>query len=138
MGDWVIHLVAKALSVKNHFYSFCLCTHRIVLYPSNLYLVRSVTAAHLAARMLQPNGLLMLTGALGVARLQPTPGMLAYGAAKAAVAQIFRSMAAPGSGLAAGARTVLIAPYVSVRCCCCCAKSLIRHKYHIYELLTRI
>jgi hypothetical protein len=110
VGDWVIHLVAAKKS--------CLL---ILFVPTNLYLVWSVTAAHIAARMLQPNGLLMLTGALGVARLQPTPGMLAYGAAKAAVAQIFRSMAAPGAGLAAGARTVLIAPYVSTQVSICCS-----------------
>jgi hypothetical protein len=79
--------------------------------------------------MLQPNGLLLLTGALGVARLQPTPGMLAYGAAKAAVAQIFRSMAAPGSGLAAGARTVLIAPYVESKRKTCPFSALAPHAH---------
>lgn len=52
----------------------------------------SLVAARLASSLLTPGGLLLLTGAKPA--LEPTPGMLGYGMAKAAVHQLTRSLAA--------------------------------------------
>jgi NAD(P)-dependent dehydrogenase (short-subunit alcohol dehydrogenase family) len=79
--------------------------------PSHVF--GHLPAAHLAARTLAPRGLLAFTGAASIAMMQPTPGMLAYGTAKAAVSHIHRSMSAPGT-LPKDAKCVLIAPYVVV------------------------
>ncbi|KAL7754243.1 hypothetical protein RI367_000224 [Sorochytrium milnesiophthora] len=68
----------------------------------------SVTAAQLAAKHLDKNGLLVLTGA--AAALSGTPGMIGYGIAKAAVHQLVKSLAAEGSGMPSGARTAAILP----------------------------
>ncbi|ORY97343.1 hypothetical protein BCR43DRAFT_489627 [Syncephalastrum racemosum] len=57
----------------------------------------SLVASHLAAQHLDKDGLLVLTGAL--AAQGPTPGMIGYGVAKAAVHHLVSDLAAPGSGL---------------------------------------
>lgn len=54
------------------------------------------------------NGLLVLTGSQ--AALGPTPYMIGYGCAKAAVHQIGASLAGPSSGLPAGTHVVVIRP----------------------------
>ena len=62
-----------------------------------------------AAKFLNPKGgLLQLTGA--VPSLGGTPGMLGYGMAKAAVHQLTKSLAEPGSGLPEGATVLAILP----------------------------
>ncbi|CAH8842745.1 unnamed protein product [Trichobilharzia szidati] len=68
----------------------------------------SSIAASLASSHLSTNGLLLLTGAH--AALQATPGMLAYGMAKAAVHQLTRSLAGQKSGLPDGACVIAISP----------------------------
>ncbi|XP_004342976.1 hypothetical protein CAOG_07891 [Capsaspora owczarzaki ATCC 30864] len=68
----------------------------------------SVIAARVASQFLAPNGLLALTGAR--AALNGTAGMIGYGIAKAAVHQLTRSLAQPGSGLPEGATAVAILP----------------------------
>lgn len=71
----------------------------------------ALTSAHLAASgALSPRGLLVLTGS--AAALKPTPGMLAYGLAKAATHALARTLAAPGSGLPEGARVACVLPHV--------------------------
>ncbi|KAJ2584011.1 hypothetical protein GGH95_000664 [Coemansia sp. RSA 1836] len=57
----------------------------------------SLIAAHLAARHLRPDGLLVLAGAAPA--LKGTPGMIGYGMAKAAVHHLVTSLAMPGSGV---------------------------------------
>ncbi|KAJ2741536.1 hypothetical protein GGI20_005123 [Coemansia sp. BCRC 34301] len=57
----------------------------------------SLIAAHLAARHLRPEGLLVLAGAAPA--LKGTPGMIGYGMAKAAVHHLVTSLAMPGSGV---------------------------------------
>jgi NAD(P)-dependent dehydrogenase (short-subunit alcohol dehydrogenase family) len=56
------------------------------------------------------NGLLVLTGAN--ASLGPTPGMIGYGMAKAAVHHLVKSLSSEGSGLPAGSVVNAILPYV--------------------------
>jgi len=58
------------------------------LLQQNLYPV--IAASSLAAKLLNPNGLFVATGAL--AALSPTPGMEGYGLAKAAVHHLIQSM----------------------------------------------
>jgi dihydropteridine reductase len=70
----------------------------------------SVTAAHVAGKHLKEGGTLVLTGA--AAALAPTPGMLAYGMAKAATHHLVRSVGAPGGGLPPFARVVALLPRV--------------------------
>ena len=53
-------------------------------------------------------GILTLTGAS--AATHGTPGMVAYGMAKAAVHQLVKSAASPNSGLPAGAKVAAILP----------------------------
>jgi dihydropteridine reductase len=65
-------------------------------------------AAYLASRHLSQRGLLVLTGA--AAALNASPTMLAYGASKAAVHHLVRSLAEPGSGLPADAAVAAILP----------------------------
>ncbi len=67
-------------------------------------------SAHAAASHLAEGGTVILTGS--AAALGPSPGMLAYGAAKAATHHLARSLAAPGSGLPAGARVYALLPRV--------------------------
>jgi len=63
---------------------------------------------HILPQNIQENGLLVLTGAF--AALQGTSFMIGYGAAKAAVHQLTRSLAMSDSGLPNGARVVAILP----------------------------
>eukprot|EP01135_Chromosphaera_perkinsii_P001936 Nk52_evm3s213 gene=Nk52_evmTU3s213 len=70
----------------------------------------SVTSARLAALHLKDNGgILQLTGAQPA--LEGTPGMIGYGAAKAAVHQLVKSLANPSeSGLPNGTKVLCILP----------------------------
>ncbi|ORZ33794.1 hypothetical protein BCR44DRAFT_99023, partial [Catenaria anguillulae PL171] len=69
----------------------------------------SAIAAALAAQYLRPHGgLLVLTGSH--AALAPTPGMIGYGLAKAAVHHLVQSLGAPNSGMPEGAKAVAILP----------------------------
>jgi len=68
----------------------------------------SALAAHIAAKFLAPGGLLVLPGA--AAAIGGTPWALSYGAMKAAVHQMVKSLAGKNSGLPLGTRTVGIAP----------------------------
>lgn len=68
----------------------------------------SLIASRLAAKYLSPNGLLTLTGAK--AALEPTPGMIGYGLAKASVHHLVKSLAAPKGGLPEAASVLAILP----------------------------
>lgn len=68
----------------------------------------ALTSACVAAEVLAPGGLLVLTGS--AAALGPTPGMVAYGMVKAATHHLLASVAAEGGGLPAGARAVGVLP----------------------------
>ncbi|KAM9450223.1 dihydropteridine reductase [Clarias gariepinus] len=68
----------------------------------------STISSHLATKHLKEGGLLTLTGAK--AALGPTPGMIGYGMAKAAVHQLCQSLGGDKSGLPAGAAAVAILP----------------------------
>ncbi|CAF4163211.1 unnamed protein product, partial [Rotaria magnacalcarata] len=59
---------------------------------------------------LKENGLLTFSGA--AAALDATPGMIGYGAAKAATIHIGKSLAAPNSGMPKDSSILTIAPYV--------------------------
>ncbi|RWS11203.1 hypothetical protein B4U79_04371 [Dinothrombium tinctorium] len=65
-------------------------------------------AAKLASNHLKEGGLLTLTGAK--AALDPTPGMIGYGFAKAAVHQLTRSLGAQNSGLPENSSVLAILP----------------------------
>eukprot|EP00299_Pterocystis_sp_00344_P017582 c8807_g1_i1.p1 GENE.c8807_g1_i1~~c8807_g1_i1.p1 ORF type:complete len:227 (+),score=38.24 c8807_g1_i1:50-730(+) len=67
----------------------------------------AVVSCHLASRLMQAPGLVVLTGAQ--AALHPTPGMIAYGLAKSATHQLVKSVAA-SSSLPAGSKIVGILP----------------------------
>ncbi|XP_043232653.1 dihydropteridine reductase-like isoform X3 [Amphibalanus amphitrite] len=68
----------------------------------------SAISAHLASRVLREGGLLQLTGAQPA--LGPTPGMMGYGMAKAAVHQLVRSLGAEESGLPPQVTALAILP----------------------------
>jgi len=68
----------------------------------------SVLAARLAASHLAEGGLLTLTGAK--AALDPTPGMIGYGLAKAAVHQLTKTLADKASGLPTNSCVLAILP----------------------------
>lgn len=68
----------------------------------------SSIAATIAANHLKPAGFLALTGAN--AALGPSPGMIGYGMAKAAVHQLTKSLAAKGSGMPDDSLVVSILP----------------------------
>ncbi|KAI8608777.1 hypothetical protein BC830DRAFT_1174134 [Chytriomyces sp. MP71] len=68
----------------------------------------SVVAAKLAALHLKAGGLLLIFGADACS--QGTPGMIAYGIAKAGVHHLVKSAAAPGSGLPQDAKVVALLP----------------------------
>jgi dihydropteridine reductase len=68
----------------------------------------SVIASKLAAKYLTEGGLLALTGAK--AALEPTPGMVGYGMAKAAVHQLTQSLAGKKSGLPDDSSVLAILP----------------------------
>mmetsp|Transcript_62164 Transcript_62164/g.202832 ORF Transcript_62164/g.202832 Transcript_62164/m.202832 type:complete len:244 (-) Transcript_62164:365-1096(-) len=77
------------------------------MVESSLY--SSAIAAHAASGLLRPGGLLVLPGA--AAALGPTAWSLPYGASKAAVHHLVRSLAdVETSGLPAGAKTIGLAP----------------------------
>lgn len=65
----------------------------------------SVAAAHIGANRVTPDGLVVLTGALGA--MDETPGMISYGVAKAAVHHLVISY---GDGLPNGADICAILP----------------------------
>ncbi|KAL1935453.1 hypothetical protein VTP01DRAFT_4593 [Rhizomucor pusillus] len=69
----------------------------------------SLIAAHLASKHLENNGVLILTGALAAAE-GPTPGMIGYGIAKAAVHHLVQDLAAPSSGIPERAKVAAICP----------------------------
>lgn len=68
----------------------------------------SVLASSIASKYLKPGGILVLTGAK--AALGPTPGMIGYGLAKAAIHHLTKSLADENGGLPAGAQAVSILP----------------------------
>ena len=70
----------------------------------------SLLTASLAAKFLSNNGVLTLAGAAPSIDSAPTPGMMGYGMAKAAVHQLTKSLADPASGLPKDALVVAIAP----------------------------
>jgi dihydropteridine reductase len=76
-----------------------------------LCLQTSLAAAHVAASgALAEGGTLVLTGS--AAALTPQPGMLAYGASKAATHYLTKSLAVQGSGLPAQSRVLCVLPKV--------------------------
>jgi dihydropteridine reductase len=68
----------------------------------------SLVSASLAPTLLKEGGVLVLTGAQSA--LKPTPGMIGYGLAKAAVHHLTQSLGAPKSGLPTGATALAILP----------------------------
>jgi len=69
----------------------------------------SSISAHLATKHLKTDGLLVVTGAAPVIE-GATPGMIAYGAAKASVHHLLKSLSAKGGGLAEQVTALCIAP----------------------------
>eukprot|EP01120_Amphizonella_sp_Union-15-10_P002666 TRINITY_DN12970_c0_g1_i1.p1 TRINITY_DN12970_c0_g1~~TRINITY_DN12970_c0_g1_i1.p1 ORF type:complete len:246 (+),score=60.41 TRINITY_DN12970_c0_g1_i1:55-738(+) len=72
--------------------------------------VSAVASGHLAAHFLKEGGLLILTSS--VAALEPTPGSIGYGVAKAAAQHLINSLSAPGSNLPKGVSVVGILPVI--------------------------
>ena len=68
----------------------------------------SLISASLASKLLAEDGVLTLTGA--AAAVKPTPGMIGYGMAKAAVHHLVQSLAANNSGLPKDAFVAAILP----------------------------
>lgn len=68
----------------------------------------SVLASSIASKFLKPGGIVVLTGAK--AALSPTPGMIGYGLAKAAIHQLTKSLADENGGLPTGAQALSILP----------------------------
>lgn len=68
----------------------------------------SVLASSIASKYLKPGGILVLTGAK--AALGPTPGMIGYGLAKAAIHHLTKSLADENGGLPTGAQALSILP----------------------------
>jgi len=68
----------------------------------------SLVAASVAPKLLKDGGLLVLTGAQPA--LNPTPGMIGYGMAKAAVHHLTQSLGSEKGGLPAGATALAILP----------------------------
>lgn len=68
----------------------------------------SLISSSLAAAHLKDGGLLTLTGAK--AALEPTPGMIGYGMAKAAVHHLTKSLGKSNGGLAKNAAALAILP----------------------------
>ncbi|KAL1439241.1 hypothetical protein MTO96_010278 [Rhipicephalus appendiculatus] len=95
-GGWAGGNAASADYVKN-------CDS---LWKSSVW--TSVIASSLASKHLKDGGLLALTGAK--AALEPTPGMIGYGMAKAAVHHLVQSLAGNKSGLPQDATVVAILP----------------------------
>jgi len=75
------------------------------------YNVKSAVCASLiATKFLQPNGILILTGA--AAALNPTPNLLAYGMSKACTHHLVRSLAQKDSGMPEGSIVTAILPVI--------------------------
>merc|ERR1712212_135057 len=72
----------------------------------------SAVAAGVAAKKLNEGGLFILPGAAPVCSADGTPGMIAYGASKAAVHHMAASCAAEKGGLASGTTTLCLAPVI--------------------------
>ncbi len=70
----------------------------------------SLIAASLAAKHLSESGCLTLAGAAPAIESAPTPGMIGYGLAKAAVHQLAKSLAHEAGGLPQGVLVAAIAP----------------------------
>lgn len=68
----------------------------------------SLIAATLGTKFLKENAVIQFTGAK--AALDPTPGMIGYGVAKAAVHQLAKSLANNNSGLPQNTTVVAILP----------------------------
>lgn len=68
----------------------------------------SLIAASLAAKHLAESGVLTLTGAAGATG--PTPGMIGYGMAKAAVHHLTKTLAAENSGMPKGSLVAAVLP----------------------------
>ncbi|VVC32108.1 Short-chain dehydrogenase/reductase SDR,NAD(P)-binding domain [Cinara cedri] len=68
----------------------------------------SVLASSIASKFLKPGGIIVLTGAK--AALGPTPGMIGYGLAKAAIHHLTKSLADENGGLPTGAQALSILP----------------------------
>jgi dihydropteridine reductase len=68
----------------------------------------SVLASSIASKFLKPGGIIVLTGAK--AALGPTPGMIGYGLAKAAIHHLTKSLADDNGGLPEGAQAFSILP----------------------------
>ncbi|KAF5902274.1 dihydropteridine reductase, partial [Clarias magur] len=83
-----------------------LCKNSDLMWKQSVW--TSTISSHLATKHLKEGGLLTLTGAK--AALGPTPGMIGYGMAKAAVHQLCQSLGGDKSGLPAGAAAVAILP----------------------------
>ena len=66
----------------------------------------SLISAQVSSKYLKPSGLLVLSGA--AASCGPTPYMMGYGMAKAAVHQLTKSLAAEKSGLPEGANVACL------------------------------
>lgn len=120
-GQHVLQEMTKALPPPSELdavvnvsggFAFGPITSPDVLTSSDQMLSSSVLASLVAARVaserLRPGGLLLLPGAAPA--VAPTPQMVAYGTAKAAVHHLVRSLAAEGSGLPPTTKVVGIAP----------------------------
>ncbi len=70
----------------------------------------SLITSSLASKYLKDSGLVGLPGAAASLNTAPTPGMIGYGMAKAAVHQLTKSLAAPGSGLPNDSFVYALAP----------------------------
>lgn len=68
----------------------------------------SLISSTIASKYLHPDGIMVLTGTIPA--LGGTPTMIGYGMAKAAVHQLVLSLAAKGSGLPEGSKTIAILP----------------------------
>ncbi|KAI7868127.1 hypothetical protein BDF14DRAFT_1725201 [Spinellus fusiger] len=68
----------------------------------------SIMAAHISSEYLKKGGLLVLSGA--AAACQPTPGMIGYGVAKAAVHHLVKDLASSGSGVPEDTKVIGICP----------------------------
>lgn len=63
---------------------------------------------HELTEYLNRGGLLTMTGAL--AAVEPTPGMIGYGIAKAAVHHLVQDLAQPNGGLPSGCKVTALLP----------------------------
>ncbi|CAF2095245.1 unnamed protein product [Rotaria magnacalcarata] len=89
-------------------------SHKDFIKNSEMVFKQSVNStlivASLASKYLKENGLLTFSGA--AAALDATPGMIGYGAAKAATIHIGKSLAAPNSGMPKDSSILTIAPII--------------------------